>query len=59
MIPRPAYILSEPHLSGYRVILGYETLADAQAAHQVLATSTRGIANGDEPKTLRAKDSSQ
>lgn len=38
-VPKPAYIMSQPHLSGFRVIIGYETLADAQAAHSVLAAA--------------------
>lgn len=36
-LPKPAYVLSGPHLSGHRVILGYETLTDAQNAHAALA----------------------
>lgn len=35
--PKPAYVVSEPHLSGYRVIIGYETLSDAQAAQAALS----------------------
>lgn len=39
---------------------GYDKgLADGQALVTGPATSQVGIANGDEPKTLRAKDSSQ
>lgn len=38
VIPKPAYTMSEPHLSGYRVVLGYATLAEAQEAQQVLAS---------------------
>ncbi len=41
MIPAPAYITSGPHLSGYRVTLGYETLTDAQDAHEALARATQ------------------
>ncbi len=36
-LPQHAYLMSEPHLSGYRVIIGYETLADAQAAQLALS----------------------
>lgn len=36
-IPKPAYVMSEPHLSGWRVVLGYETLADAQAAQSAVS----------------------
>lgn len=42
-IPRPAYITSGPHLSGYQVKLGYETLAEAQDAHQAIATQQSPI----------------
>ena len=36
-LPKPAYVKSEPHLSGWRVVLGYETLADAQAAQSAVS----------------------
>lgn len=36
-LPKTAYVMSEPHLSGWRVILGYETLADAQAAQSAVS----------------------
>lgn len=36
-LPKPAYVMSEPHLSGWRVVLGYETLADAQAAQSAVS----------------------
>lgn len=35
-LPQPAYVMSEPHLSGYRVIIGYETLTDVQNAQAAL-----------------------
>lgn len=35
--PKPAYITSGPHLSGWRVTLGYSTMAEAQDAHTALA----------------------
>ena len=31
------YVMSESHLSGYRLILGFETLDAVQAAHEFLA----------------------
>jgi hypothetical protein len=31
------YAMSEPHLSGYRLILGFETLEQVQAAHSAVA----------------------
>lgn len=41
------YALSEPHLSGYRLVLGFETLADCQAAHEAIAVpSTEGETRG-------------
>ncbi len=35
-LPQPAYVMSKPHLSGYRVIIGYETLSEAQDAQAAL-----------------------
>lgn len=35
-LPKPVYVMSEPHLSGYRVIIGYETLSEAQDAQAAL-----------------------
>lgn len=40
---KPLYIMSEPHLSGHRVILGFDNLSDAQDAHAAIATSTSGM----------------
>lgn len=37
-LPPPAYVTSGPHLSGFRVSLGYTTLKDAQAAHSALVS---------------------
>jgi len=34
----PCYVTSEPHLGGWRVVLGFETLADAQNAQDVLSS---------------------
>lgn len=36
-IPKPAYVISEPHLSGWRVIIGYQALSDAQDAQAAIA----------------------
>ena len=33
-LKKRCYILSESHLSGYRLILGFKTLDDVQGAHQ-------------------------
>lgn len=35
-LARRCYTMSESHLSGYRLILGFETLEDVQAAHEFL-----------------------
>jgi hypothetical protein len=32
-----AYAMTEPHLSGWRLIIGFEKLDDAQAAHAAIA----------------------
>ena len=48
MIPKPCYITSGPHLSGYRVTLGYETLAEAQDAHEAISKATTASAVGTE-----------
>lgn len=58
-LPKPAYVLSGPHLSGHRVILGYETLTDAQNAHAALAhppaqSSETGGEMALKPDFLRA-----
>lgn len=37
---RRAYTMSEPHLSGYRVIMGFATRKDAQDAHEFIAKQT-------------------
>lgn len=40
LVPAPCTVMSEPHLSGYRLVLGYETLREVQDAHRsVLAAS--------------------
>jgi hypothetical protein len=36
-LQKACYVMSEKHLSGYRLVLGFETLADAQAAHEAIA----------------------
>lgn len=40
--PPPCYLMSEPHLSGYRVILGYETLDQSMDAQTALAKHFKG-----------------
>lgn len=51
MIPRPAYITSGPHLSGYTVTLGYESLAEASEAHAALAAPQVGMSEANAQKT--------
>jgi hypothetical protein len=41
-LSRRVYVTSGPHLSGYRVIIGFNTLEDASAAHQSVANGPRG-----------------
>ncbi|GEM_PF-2243082 len=48
-LPQPSYAMSEPHLSGYRVIIGYETLSDAQAAQAALCKPQAREDGGDRP----------
>lgn len=36
-LPSPCYLMSEPHLSGHRVIMGYETLEQSMDAQTALA----------------------
>lgn len=36
-LAKAGYLMSEPHLSGHRVVLGFDTLDDAQAAHVGIA----------------------
>ena len=43
------YVASEPHLSGYRVILGFDTLNAAQDAHEALARARASRPPADEP----------
>lgn len=38
-LKKRCYILSESHLSGYRLILGFNTLDDVQGAHQQIVKS--------------------
>ena len=56
-LPQPAYVMSEPHLSGYRVILGYETMTEAQDASVAAAIEilTRLAALAVEQSTTTAR----
>lgn len=38
---RSAYIASEPHLSGFRVVIGFENCDDAEALHRALIKAKR------------------
>lgn|GEM_PF-5363365 len=57
-LPKPDYVMSEPHLSGYRVILGYETLTETQDAQAMLAAApaSPSVAGGGElARLIRTK----
>lgn len=55
---KPAYIMSESHLGGYRVILGFNTLAEAQEAHAALSSQTpaEGDESRDEPNPILSEE---
>lgn len=36
-LDKRCYLMSESHLSGYRLLIGFETLEDVEAAHEFLA----------------------
>lgn len=38
-LEKRCYLMSESHLSGYRLVIGFETLEDVQSAHEFLARS--------------------
>lgn len=40
-LARASYVMSEPHGSGYRVVLGFDTRDDADAAHEHIARAAR------------------
>lgn len=40
---RHCYVTSESHLSGARVMIGFERLSDAQDAHEAVAKIVRGL----------------
>lgn len=49
-LAKRCYVMSEPHLSGYRVVIGFAFLQDASEAHQWIVDRTRGApekAGGD------------
>lgn len=49
-LTKAGYLMSEPHLSGHRVILGFDTLDDAQAVHVGIADAIlRARAAGGRP----------
>lgn len=42
------YVFSEPHLGGYRLVIGFASLAEVGAAHEAVATSpAENSADGD------------
>ncbi len=40
-LAKRCYLMSESHLSGHRLVVGFETLEDAQAAHSFVAHLTK------------------
>jgi len=36
-LSKRCYLMSEPHLSGFRLIIGFERLTDVQAAHTAVS----------------------
>lgn len=36
-LTRARYMMTEPHLSGFRIVLGFDTRDEADAAHAALA----------------------
>lgn len=52
----PAYILSEPHLSGYRVVLGYQKLSDAGSTLGYLAKLFNALRHGSQLPEDRIQD---
>ena len=55
-LPLPCYIVSEPHLSGYRVVLGYETLTESMDAQDAFSRLARGLVRSLVPTLLRGGD---
>lgn len=45
-----AYACSEPHLSGYRLVIGFETLEQAQAAHRYVAKLANDYVKKQAPR---------
>ena len=39
-----AYVMSEPHLSGHRVVIGFDDGDDAYAAHKAVAEAAKAAA---------------
>lgn len=42
-LARASYVMSEPHDSGYRVVIGFDTREEADAAHEFLARSSSAL----------------
>lgn len=48
-----AYAMSEKHLSGYRLIIGFDTLEQVQAAHESLVQMARAAHETSDPRMDR------
>lgn len=55
-LPMPCYLMSEPHLSGYRIILGYETLTESMDAQDAFSRLARGLVHSLVPAVLPGGD---
>jgi hypothetical protein len=51
------YSMSESHLSGYRIIIGFNTLPDMQAAANAIATASNWHQSANGTETIRERQS--
>lgn len=54
ILARSGYVTSGPHLSGYRLTLGFETLAEVSEAHQAIADLKIGAVETSVCRWLRS-----
>ena len=56
-LDKRGYVMSEPHLSGYRLVIGFGTLADVQAAHEYIAKLSKSCeaCNGMKQVMMRVQ----
>ena len=48
-LSRRCYLMSEAHMSGYRLIVGFENLEDLQAAHAYIARGVGPNTTAEQP----------